>query len=286
MGESDFRQLSFQLIGRLSSAREGMAGVEDYVKSVREWTERPYMMPVEGCLKSVDESVEEVYIGSQVSSVALLPDANRVIVGTRSGEVLLVDVRLAEVVKRYVGHTNVVHSVAVSRNGRWMVSGSWDGTVRRWDVEGGVGIGDPLIGHEGWVYSVAVNEDHGLIASGSWDRSIRLWRMSIGELLREPLHGHEDAVRSVALSSDGERVVSCSSDKTIRVWSVRTGKEVMDPLRGHDETVTSVAVSRNNEYIVSGLWDGTPRLGYVKWQASQRTSMRLWWVRVLSGSER
>ena len=117
-----------------------MAGVKQYVNSVREWTRKPYMLPVEGCLGRLGESVEEVYVGSVVKSVALLPNSNRVVVGVGSGEALLVDVRLAEVVKRFIGHTGTVTSVAVSRDGRWLVSGSMDGTVRRWDVESDRGM--------------------------------------------------------------------------------------------------------------------------------------------------
>ena len=181
------------------------------------------MLPLEGCLRNTGDSVAEVYVGSSVSNVALLPDPDRVIVGAYSGGLLLVGVRLAEMVKRYVGPASFVMSVAVSRGGKGMVSGSLDRTVRRWDVEGEVCIGDSLVGHESDVWSVALNEDRDLIASGGNDGTIRLWRMSTGELIRTPLCGLEDAVRSVALSSDGQRVVSCSHDKTIRIWDVTTG---------------------------------------------------------------
>ena len=141
MEELDFRQLSFQLVERLATAIDHMLGVKRYLGSVTEWTRRPCSLPLEGCLRSVGESVEEVYVGSEMLSVALLPDPNKIVVGVWSGEVLLVHKRSAEIVKRYVGYPDAVASVRVSRDGRWMVSGSWNGTVRRWDVEGGVGIG-------------------------------------------------------------------------------------------------------------------------------------------------
>ena len=89
------------------------------------------MWPGKGCLESVKEFVEEVCAGRQVQKVALLPDPNRVVVGALSVEVLLVDVRLAEIVKRYVDHTRVVTSAPVSRDDQWIVPGSWDRTVRR-----------------------------------------------------------------------------------------------------------------------------------------------------------
>ena len=90
------------------------------------------MLPGERCLGSVGEFMEEVYVGKKVYCVALLPDPNRIAVGVRSGEVLMGDVRLAEVVKRYLGHTDLVTSVVVSGDGVWMmVSGLLDATVRR-----------------------------------------------------------------------------------------------------------------------------------------------------------
>ena len=60
-----------------------------------------------GCLASAEESVEEMKVGSWVLSVALLPDPSRAIAGVESGEVLLADLRFAEIVKRYAGHMGV-----------------------------------------------------------------------------------------------------------------------------------------------------------------------------------
>ncbi|KIN98754.1 hypothetical protein M404DRAFT_827906, partial [Pisolithus tinctorius Marx 270] len=45
------------------------------------------------------------------------------------------------------GHASTVNSVAFSCDGKGIVSGSGDETVRVWDVEGGVQIGSPLEGH-------------------------------------------------------------------------------------------------------------------------------------------
>ena len=143
VGVMDFRELSFQLVGRLIDASERMEGVKRCLDSARKWTRRPWALPVEALFETLRESVEEVYVDSSVKSVALLPDPNKVIVGVESGEVLLVDVRLAEVVKRYAGHTGSVTSVAVSRNGRGMGEG-WAEDRRRiggeW-AEDGAGIG-------------------------------------------------------------------------------------------------------------------------------------------------
>src|SRR5260221_720893 len=68
-----------------------------------------------------------------------------------------------------------VTSVAYSPDGRHIVSGSDDKTIRMWDAETGVSVGGPLMGHSSWVRSVAYSPDGRHIVSGSNDRTIRIW---------------------------------------------------------------------------------------------------------------
>ena len=73
--------------------------------------------------------------------------------------------------------------MAFSPNGRVIVSGSTDRTVRLWDAKSGAMIGTPLKGHEEWVHSVAFSPDGQLLASGSEDRTVRLWDAKSGALI-------------------------------------------------------------------------------------------------------
>ena len=82
-------------------------------------------------------------------------------------------------------------SVAVSGDGRVIVSWSEDRTVLRWDGEigeSGESVGEPLRGHAQGVSSMAVSGDRRAIFSGSWDETVQ--RQS-GESVGEPLRGHE-----------------------------------------------------------------------------------------------
>ena len=161
---------------------------------------------------------------------------------------------------RLAGHDGCVTSVAFSPDGRHIVSGSGDKTVRVWDAQTGQSVMDPLKGHDNWVTSVAFSPDGRHIVSGSDDKTVRVWDAQTGQSVMDPLKGHDDCVTSVAFSPDGRHIVSGSRDKTVRVWDAQTGQSVMDPLKGHDGWVRSVAFSPDGRHIVSGSGDETVRV--------------------------
>ncbi len=173
---------------------------------------------------------------------------------------LLTGVQTTQEKNRLQGHERAVLSVAFSGDGRRIVSGSNDDTVRLWDVETGQLIGDPLQGHQDAVNSVTFSGDDRRIVSGSDDNTIRLWDAETGEPIGQPLQGHEDAVNSVAFSGDGRRIVSGSRDGAVRLWDAETGEPIGQPLQGHNGVVLSVAFSGDGRRIVSGGHDATVRL--------------------------
>jgi WD40 repeat protein len=155
------------------------------------------------------------------------------------------------------GHESLVNSVAFSPDGKTIVSGSSDNTIRLWDTSGKP-IGQPFKGHESYVRSVAFSPDGKTIVSGGMDDTIRLWDTS-GKPIGLPFKGHDYSVTSVAFSPDGKTIVSGSDDSTIRLWDT-SGKPIGQPFKGHDYSVTSVAFSPDGKTIVSGGMDDTIRL--------------------------
>jgi WD40 repeat protein/tetratricopeptide (TPR) repeat protein len=152
-------------------------------------------------------------------------------------------------VLRLTGHEGPVCSVAVTPDGRYVVSGSGDDTVRLWDLATGKEE-RRFTGHERWVTSVAVTPDGRYVVSGSGDFTVRVWDLATGKEERR-FTGHERWVNSVAVTPDGKYVVSGSHDNTVRLWELATGKEVRR-FTGHEAAVISVAVAPDGRYIVSG----------------------------------
>ncbi|KAK6967101.1 WD40-repeat-containing domain protein, partial [Favolaschia claudopus] len=157
------------------------------------------------------------------------------------------------------GHSQLVTSVAFSLDGKQIVSGSDDMTVRIWDAATGAALGTPLEGHSDVVRSIAFSPDGKHIVSGSHDKTLLLWEAATGAIVGTPLEGHSNRVSSVAFSPDGKHIVSGSGDRTVRVWDAATGCAVGTPLEGHSNTVTSVAFSSDGKHIVSGSYDRTLR---------------------------
>jgi WD40 repeat protein/predicted Ser/Thr protein kinase len=152
------------------------------------------------------------------------------------------------------GHSDEVHGIAVSPDGRQIVSGSVDKTLKVWDAATGAEL-MTLRGHEGGINSVTFSPDGKRIVSGSEDKTIKIWDSAAGAELMT-LRGHSDEVFGVAFSPDGKRIVSGSVDKMVKVWDATNGDELMT-IRGHEGVIGSVSFSPDGRRIISGSMDWT-----------------------------
>jgi WD40 repeat protein len=141
-----------------------------------------------------------------------------------------------------------VNAVALSPDGRTIVSGSLDRTVKVWDAHDGRLLRS-LEGHTDSVNAVAVSPDGRFIVSGSDDKTVKVWDAASGRLLRS-LDGHTDRVRAVAVSPDGRTIVSGSHDRTIRAWDLVSGESRV--LFWNDAAIFSLALSGDGQLLACG----------------------------------
>ena len=151
-----------------------------------------------------------------------------------------------------------ITSISLSPSGKFIASGSREGSVYLWNILTGE-LSKKLYLGSG-IDSVAfspINED--LIAFGSNDRTVRVWDVANDEPVT--LGIHKGWVSSVAFSpSDGIHVASGSWDKTIRIWNSKQRKLAIGPLKGHTDHVLALSYSPDGKRLVSGSYDNTVRI--------------------------
>jgi len=116
------------------------------------------------------------------------------------------------------GHTDGVYSVSFSPDGKRIVSGSGDNTLKVWDAQTGQET-LTLEGHSDWVSSVSFSPDGKRIVSGSDDNTLKVWDAQTGQETFT-LKGHSGWVKSVSFCPDGKWILSGSFDNTVKVWDI------------------------------------------------------------------
>ncbi|KAK9463489.1 quinon protein alcohol dehydrogenase-like superfamily [Lipomyces oligophaga] len=144
-----------------------------------------------------------------------------------------------------------------------LMTGSYDTTVRIWDLESG-NLLRVLTGHVRGVRALMFDDSK--LITGSMDRTIRVWNYRTGECV-STLRGHSDGVLS--LHFDSTLLASGSADRTIRVWNFQD-KSFMT-LRGHTDWVNSVHIHSPTHMLFSASDDTTVRM----WDLDTRQCVRV-----------
>src|SRR5690348_14286607 len=168
----------------------------------------------------------------------------------------IADARRGRVLRLIRGHGGLVMDVAFSPDGAVIVTGSFDGTARTWEVA----TGRPLVtfaGHDKGIIGVAFSPDGKRVATASLDGTVRLWNAASGAMVLF-IAGHFEGAQDVAFSPDATRLVTASTLSGL-VWDAATGKGIAS-FGGHSDVVTSVAFSPDGALVVSTAVGETARI--------------------------
>jgi guanine nucleotide-binding protein subunit beta-2-like 1 protein len=163
--------------------------------------------------------------------------------------------------KRLCGHGHFVEDVAISSDGQFALSGSWDGTLRLWDLNNGTTT-RRFVGHSKDVLSVAFSADNRQIVSGSRDKTINLWN-TLGQCKYTITEsGHKEWVSCVRFSPNLNTplIVSAGWDRVVKVWNLDRTVKLRTNLLGHTGYVNTVTVSPDGSLCASGGKDGVAML--------------------------
>lgn len=122
-------------------------------------------------------------------------------------------------VKVFNNHSGFVDSLAVTPDGQKLISGSWDDTIKIWDLHKEELI-NTLKDHTSDVECVAITPDGQTLVSAGWDKTIKIWDLKTSELLNSiPC---SNSVVLVAITSDGKNLISSETYNIINLWNLDT----------------------------------------------------------------
>ncbi|ETO11810.1 WD-40 repeat protein [Reticulomyxa filosa] len=230
--------------------------------------------------------------------------------GSRDKNILLWDVETYKVLHVFKGHKNTVRCLAISPlqsysssinnnksnkigtiggNGHTICSGSYDNTIRIWDIETTKQL-NIFRGHRDQIMSVkygsnelGINGGANTVLSGSYDKSVRLWDIRSGQQIQE-FYGHKYAIftveyspfvgNNIEVSRNSNVICSGSADNTICFWDIRSNKQKLYVIKGSYEDKgiacfkflklkTAIKSANNPEHCVSlcyGSYSGFVRI--------------------------
>ncbi len=238
------------------------------------------------------ESIGDVF------KVAISPDDRLIAKGGSDGKITIWELGTGRNIYSIKAHDSYVASLVFTANSKKLISSSFDGSIKTWDLESGFclqtlqlqapvyrialnqnstilasgsncgdillwnlatgEISKRLVGHKLTVVDMSFQPQGQLLASSSFDTSIKIWNLDTEDCVNT-LTGHTELVSSVNFNSLGTQVVSSGLDKSIKIWDVESG-QCLQTIQKHKKTVIDVLFSPNSQQIISGSQDLTVRI--------------------------
>ena len=196
-----------------------------------------------------------------VWTVALSPDGARLAAASDNHVVTIWNPASETAIATLAGHTDRVVAATFSPDSRYLVSGSWDGTAKLWDV-GQQRLIRTMNVRKG-VSSLAFSSDGTRLAVGSANKTITVWNLQSGAILHE-LRGHKREVQGLAFNADGSMLASVSGEKRVYLWDIE-GDGGRTLLKGLRSGATAVSFGADSQTLATAganrvtIWDLTTR---------------------------
>lgn len=151
------------------------------------------------------------------------------------------------------GHSTSVFSIAISSDSKTLISGSYDRTVKIWELATGNCI--RTIQHKNPVAAVAISPSNSFWVSGDIEGTINFWNILSSEC--DFTIKTDDRVSSLAISKDNQTLASMHSfSHKIRIWNASTGENTVT-LQGHNDLIQSIVFSPDGQTLISSSCDKT-----------------------------
>jgi WD40 repeat protein len=147
------------------------------------------------------------------------------------------------------GHSRYISCLAYSPNGKYMVSGSQDNTLKLWDITNGKEIRTFSI-HTGLVRSVMFNPEGTSILTSSADNKALIYNIETGKAESEFLL-EKDRLFKSCYSPDGSKVLTMNDRDGAIVWDVNSGEKLGDFKKNYSSSISPQWFSPNGKLILT-----------------------------------
>ncbi|KAJ9074218.1 TOR complex subunit lst8 [Entomophthora muscae] len=200
---------------------------------------------------------------SQVNKLCISPDKRFLAAGGQQ-HIRLYDINSLNPnpVHTFEGHTNNITSIAFHADGKWMVSGSEDGTLKIWDTR------TPVVqrnyDHKAPVNDVVIHPNSNQLISCDQSGSIKLWNLGDNSCTHELVPEDDVAMRSVTISSDGTTLVAGSTKGSCYVWKMANGcagdLTAVTKFTAHTKYLTKCLLSPDSKLLATCSADSTVKI--------------------------
>jgi WD40 repeat protein len=224
------------------------------VESVKIWPDREALQILREDLPLLRKLRHEYDHGQRVTSLAFSRDGRYT---ASAGEDRVA--RVFSIAERSevatLRHRDRVAHVVFSPDSKLVVTSSWDGTAKVWNLRGHALVELP---HGDCVQSSVFSNLGGMLATACWDHKARIWDL---RRVREEMAGlyavvqHDDRVAAASFSEDEDLLLTASWDRTARIWDVSNLSERSRMM--HEGRVVAAKWSREGKTVLTASDDGT-----------------------------
>lgn len=155
-------------------------------------------------------------------------------------------------------HDGDAISVALSTDGKALLSGGNDGRLRLWNVETGAAVADFEDISDGRQNALSLSPDGHLAAAGSSRGTVKLWHVAERRLVAT-LAGHQGEVEHAVFTPDGRFLVTGDGSGAVFIWALPAGTEARR-FKAHDAEVHGLALSPDGQRLATASNDRRVRI--------------------------
>lgn len=244
--QSEVRSLSFSSDGMTIASASG--------DSLKIWNRETF-----ACIRTIEHN-------GYVLTTCFVPDDRHVLLGLKTGFLLIVDIITGDILEEIPAHTNELWSICLTPDSKGCVTGGGDATVKVWSFEL---VEDESTGDKNNVLSllhkntlkleetvlcVKISPNNKFIAVGLLDSTVKIFFLDSFKFYLS-LYGHKLPVLCLDISTDSSIIATGSADRNVKIWGMDFG-DCHRSLFAHDDSVMALQFIPNTHMFWTCGKDG------------------------------